>query len=345
MVATFSRWIAIGMVSALGLVATGLVAAIEHNPSSRAAQAQDAPIPKRPATTFLAQDVKGFVFLDSEGKDKERPEPRTSNGALSPDGKRLAGLEYDKGLGRSQLVIRTLGSKEAPVIVPLVLGGRPGSSGGQAIWSRDGEQVMNWENATDDDGTRKWAYRVYDLNKTTHLHVNLPDGCAVRDWSLDGKRFLVDLRPTEGTVRMAWLNADGTGNPEFLSPEGEYGYGGRLSPDGKRVLYWGGPEPPEGKRGTVRLYVMDLGTKERTVVDEPGDTSGYCWSPDGKRIAYTWQRPLPKEGTRKRETFLITCSPGGTDRKTVTSRKSEIQLNSSAGPNDMVTFFWVHDWR
>ena len=95
----------------------------------------------------------------------------------------------------------------------------------------------------------------------------------------------------------------------LLSPEGEYGYGGRLSPDGKRVLYWGGPEPPEGKRGTVRLYVMDLGTKERTVVDEPGDTSGYCWSPDGKRIAYTWQRPLPKEGTRKRETFLITCLP------------------------------------
>ena len=184
----------------LGLVATGLVAAIEHNPSSRAAQAQDAPIPKRPATTFLAQDVKGFVFLDSEGKDKERPEPRTSNGVLSPYGKRLAGLEYDKGLGRSQLVIRTLGSKECGGHRPT----RPRRSarivgGGQAIWSLDGEQVMNWENATDDDGTRKWANRVYDLNKTTHLHVNLPDGCAVRDWSLDGKRFLVDLRPTEGT--------------------------------------------------------------------------------------------------------------------------------------------------
>ena len=74
--------------------------------------------------------------------------------------------------------------------------------------------------------------------------------------------------------------------------------------------------------------------------------NGYCWSPDGKRIAYTWQKPIPSGGERAhRETFLITCAVDGSDRKIVTSRKYEIPENSNANPKGQVSFFWVHDWR
>ena len=104
-------------------------------------------------------------------------------------------------------------------------------------------------------------------------------------------------------MRMAWIKANGTGKPEFVSPEKEIAFGGRLSPDGRRVLYLGCPEPPKGEYPRLRLSVLDLGTKKRTVVDEPGSTTinGYCWSPDGKRIAYTWQKPIPREGTGRIE--------------------------------------------
>src|SRR5439155_24985720 len=148
------------------------------------------------------------------------------------------------------------------------------------------------------------------------------NGHWVNGWSADGRRFLTTVQTVENSPRIAWLNADGTGGPEFLSPDGEIAYGGRLSPDGRRLLYVAGPQPPKGQRARVRLYAMDLASKKRSAVDEPGETYGYCWSRDGSRIGYTWQRTLAKpEEVPERETLLITCSAAGGDRKTVTSRK------------------------
>jgi len=95
----------------------------------------------------------------------------------------------------------------------------------------------------------------------------------------------------------------------------------------------------------VRLYVMDLATKKQTAADEAGETHGYCWSPDGSRIAYTWQRSLDKpEEVAERETLLITCDLDGRNRKTVTTRKYTVEENSS-GRSAVVYFFWVVDWR
>ena len=105
----------------------------------------------------------------------------------------------------------------------------------------------------------------------------------------DGKRFLANIR-TDSPVRVVWLKADGTGKPDFVSLEGEVGYGGRLSPDSKHVLYHGGPEPTNGERAKVRLYAMDLATKKRTAVDEPGETHGHCWSPDGSFVEWVARR-------------------------------------------------------
>ena len=95
----------------------------------------------------------------------------------------------------------------------------------------------------------------------------------------------------------------------------------------------------------ARLCVIDLESQKRTTVDEPGETHGYCWSADGSRIAYTWQRPLKKPAeVALRETLLITCNRDGSERKTVTSRKYEVPQNSS-GRNGMVIFFQVFDWK
>jgi Tol biopolymer transport system component len=95
----------------------------------------------------------------------------------------------------------------------------------------------------------------------------------------------------------------------------------------------------------VRLYAIDLTTKKRVAVDEPGHTGGYCWSPDGKRIAYTWQRPLPKPAeVSERETFLITCDIDGRNRTTVASRKYTVPANSS-GRDGIIHFFEVLGWR
>jgi hypothetical protein len=90
---------------------------------------------------------------------------------------------------------------------------------------------------------------------------------------------------------------------------------------------------------------MDLATKKRTAVDEPGESHGYCWSPDGSQVAYTWQRSLDKpEEVREREALLITADPDGRNRMVVTSRKYVFPENAS-GRSGVVYFFWVVDWR
>jgi Tol biopolymer transport system component len=106
-----------------------------------------------------------------------------------------------------------------------------------------------------------------------------------------------------------------------------------------------GRKAPQGERTETRLTVIDLATKKQTIIDEPGATCGYCWSPDGSRIAYTWQKPLDHPSEENvRETLLITCNADGTERNVVTSRTHELSPNSS-GRSGVVRFFTVFDWR
>jgi Tol biopolymer transport system component len=162
----------------------------------------------------------------------------------------------------------------------------------------------------------------------------------VSDWSTDGKRLL-----TTAQSRVAWVNADGSGELDYITSEEEVAYSAKLSPDGKRILCMAAPKPQNGERARLRLCVINLSTKHRTIVDKPGETHGYCWSPDGSKIAYTWQRSLdnPSE-VEVREAFLITCSADGSDQTTITSRKYGVPQNSS-GRDGTIIFFTVLDWR
>jgi hypothetical protein len=85
--------------------------------------------------------------------------------------------------------------------------------------------------------------------------------------------------------------------------------------------------------------VENLATGKRTVVDETGVIFGYCWSPDGTRVAYDWHKyPDQKAEVVERETFLFTCDPDGLNRKTVTSRKSQAPKGAPVG-------LLLFDWR
>src|SRR5262245_20299747 len=97
------------MVSLLNwLVATALVALAN-------------PVPKiAPPTEFLVNQSSHLGFLDTTGKEKGKTDPPSTNGALSPDGRRLAALEFNQDAKRSFLVVRTRGEKTDPVIIPLV---------------------------------------------------------------------------------------------------------------------------------------------------------------------------------------------------------------------------------
>jgi Tol biopolymer transport system component len=302
--------------------------------------------PGRPVPERFMVRYRGCALLGPDGEEKERLESITNGaGAISPDGRWAAFSRSEPnpppGERHGWLVIQSRARPEDLTTVPLVWG-TTGSSF-LPLWSADSQRILICEQGFNEDRSRGSAYRVYDLGSKSSTALNLPDKWWPSDWSADGKRLLTSLRMENAGTRVAWVQIDGTGRPEFLTSDQEMAYGARLSPDNRRILCMVGSRAPQEERRT-RLYVIDLATKERTVIDKPGHTHGYCWSSDGSKVAYTWQMPLrqPREAT-ERKTYLITCDPDGSNQKTLTMRKYEVPPNNS-GRDGVIIFFEVLAW-
>lgn len=298
------------------------------------ASAQDAPA----VGTFLVRN-HGTVLLDQRGEEIKRLESKAnSTAAFSPDGQLVVFPRPGK------LAIQSLTRPDEETIVPLQWG-TTGSSLG-TIWSSDSKRLLICEQGYHKIlGIRTSLYRVYDLATKDQVELDVPSNCWVSDWSADGKRLLTTARSLDGNPRVAWVNADGSGELDYVTSEEEVVYGAIWSPDEKSILCMAAPKPQNGERARARLCVINLSTNHRTIVDKPGETHGYCWSPDGSKIAYTWQQSLdnPAE-VEVREAFLITCSADGSDPMTITSRKHGVPPNNS-GRNGIVIFFEILDWR
>jgi Tol biopolymer transport system component len=296
------------------------------------------PLPER----FMVMD-RGCALLGPDGAEKERLESITSSvGAISPNGRWAAFNKSDRkppfGEWQGKLAIQSRVRPQEQVTVPLIWG-TTGSSF-LPIWSTDSKRILICEQGFNEDRSRGSASMVYDLRTKRLTELKLPNEWWPSDWSADGKRLLTGLR-TGDVVRVAWVNTDGTGRPEFITSEHEVSYGAKMSPDGRRILCIVGPKV-NGNR--ARLQTIDLTTKKRVVIDRPGLTHGYCWSSDGLKIAYTWQLPLREpDEVVERKTYLITCDADGGNRKIVTMRKYEVPPNISR-PAGMIIFFQVISW-
>ena len=117
-----------------------------------------------------------------------------------------------------------------------------------------------------------------------------------------------------------------------------------MSPDNRRILCQIESQSSKNEASRTRLDVIDLATKQRTVIDKLGYTDSYCWSSDRSKVAYTWQMPLRQpEEVAERKAYLITCDPDGNNRKTITMRNYEVPANSQMR-KWVFTFFKVIAW-
>jgi Tol biopolymer transport system component len=169
--------------------------------------------------------------------------------------------------------------------------------------------------------------------------LKLPNHHAITAWSRDGKLFLTTAMKAEN-ARIYLMNRDGAEHKPVTGAKQSAALG-RLAPDGKRVLcvteevaeetpaekkarQEAGGRPPQP---VSKLAVVDVATgKSSAVQDIPleADVLGYCWSPDGKRIAYTWRKIRSKPGELKDdEWFLIVSDPDGKNQKTIATEKGQ----------------------
>ena len=192
----------------------------------------------------------------------------------------------------------------------------------------------------------KAATSIYSPGTKARTPVTLPDNHILTDWSRDGRHFLTMELGTERNAPVAgvWLmNRDGTPHKRLNGPAASGMALGRLSPDWGRVLAVVIPAPPEegpkekadrDKLGQARpqplpvLTAFDVATaKAAPVKDVPlnADVQGFCWSPDGKRIAYVWRERHPPGTDPMTETssHLTVCDPDGANQRTILSEKGQ----------------------
>ncbi len=286
-----------------------------------------------------------LTLIGPDGKDEKRVSQdrgkyMPGSAKLSPDGKRVAFLVQiqedprPKGDPRRKVYVRGLDEPE------------PGTDLGEAqflSWSPDGKQlvVTDFVRGEEPKDTTFLSW-VVDVKTRERTALNLPNNHLVTDWSRDGKYFVTMAEDEKAkTVTLHLVSRDGS-KDRVLKPAGTLAIDGRLSPDGSRILYQA--EDPQRKDKEIRdrfgLFVLNLRSGKVTRVDgQPlnGSHMGYCWSPDGKRIAHAWRLDQgPQMPGQMTESHLIVSDADGGNPVTVASERGEFSgLITLASP----------DWR
>jgi RNA polymerase sigma factor (sigma-70 family) len=310
------------------------------------------PTPKGP-NKILYHKAGHPTLIDPDGKNERRVAEELGPGVrgearLSPDGERVA-------------VLARLAKPDDPPADPNKPVQNPGgrlyvvaADGSEqpadlavdecrtVVWSPDGAEVVTTEFRIPADPPKPG--RREGRADITHTRVEvrtgkrdefaLPGGQLVTDWSRDGRYFVTTVRELGEDGRevpgVRLVNTDGTGRKDLTGPD-DPGALGRLAPDGKRVLY----VRLDPKTRTRVLVVRDVAGGKPAVVEVPdgGAVVGYCWSPDGKRIAYTRHGPTNGEQV---EWTLTVCDPNGGSARVIARYAAPAQPLDTGG--------WV-DWR
>ncbi len=165
--------------------------------------------------------------------------------------------------------------------------------GGETSWSPDGKQliVVKWLSKPDDGDSRHETWR-FNADGSGATRLPIPETDEVDDWSSDGQWLVTvsDRHPPHGSGYQLYLmRPDGSDQRRLTEGRGLNVYP-RFSPDSRRVAYL------HQERDKNSLWVVNIdGSGRRQVFEEVNDTPPhlFCWSPDGKSLAYTledWQR-------------------------------------------------------
>jgi RNA polymerase sigma factor (sigma-70 family) len=339
----------------LGLAVTAAVAVAqlflgEAGPArSRQASATSQPAGQKPQpgpNRLLFYRQGHLTLIGPDGKDvkrisEDRDKFMPGSARLSSDGKRVAFLvQVERNSPpyrnpRRKLYVRGLGEPEP--------GTDLGIEAQSLCWSPDGKQLALTDNVRGaepkEDTFVTW---VVDLKTQEKTAVKLPDDQFVTDWSRDGNYFLTTAFDPKGeTCRLHLVSRDGS-KDRVLEAAGKMAEDGRLSPDGRKVLYVALDPERKGKDIAEKcgLFVLDLrGGKPARVQEQPlnGTIMGFCWSPDGKRIAHAWRfdQGPPVEGQMTESVLIVSDADGNNPVTIATEQGGSTGLITIANP----------DWR
>jgi RNA polymerase sigma factor (sigma-70 family) len=328
------------------LATTPVILAARHT-DPPPAKVEPKPLPKGPNKLLFYQ--AGFLAtIDPDGKNEtklneERADYIKSRYArlnratlrLSPDGKYLAFLVRTEGFEKQPLILNPKCKLHVRELAEKGLGTDLDVICESFAWSGDGGKIAVTDWTEEPDKQRLMVHHLVDVKTKEKKPLKLPDNHVIRDWTRDGKYLLTNstvMKDDKRINRIHLMNLDGTEH-KALTDETAYASGGRISPDGTRVLCTI-PSPKE-KQTPLRsdLYVLHIDTGKLTPVADiavNGSLVGSCWSQDGKQIAYVWQeRYIAKADDKPEDLFnrsvechLMICDEDGKNHKSLSFTKS-----------------------
>ncbi|HEV3384765.1 MAG TPA: sigma-70 family RNA polymerase sigma factor, partial [Gemmata sp.] len=236
--------------------------------------AENEQVPKSP-NKLIFYRAGNLNLIDPEGKNEKKVSEDgdkfyLGGARLSPDGKRIAYVVHvekylvpEKGnrLPQRHLYVKDLDEKGPGTD----LGGFR-CKGYDFAWSPNGSQLAVSEET---------AHHIIDIKTKEKTALNLPKDHFLTDWSPDGKYFLTTMIDGVFTpdsipdARLYLMKRDGTEH-KVLTEAKHFNAFGRLSPDGKRVLYCSLSLASENDPGGWHLNILDIATgKSNEVEDMP----------------------------------------------------------------------------
>jgi RNA polymerase sigma factor (sigma-70 family) len=324
---------------------TSVITAIKSAPAP--AKVDPKPLPKGP-NKLLFYRAGRLSLMNPGAKEEVKVSEDQSKflpgfARLSPDGRKLAVLiqvSLDIPEGRNdpprKLYARELSEKDPGLDLEIKCQ--------HFAWSPDGTIIATTNIEEGPDKKNIFINKLVDVKTKEKKLLKLPDNHIITDWTRDGKYFLtqsITFKEDKEISRLHLMNMDGTEH-KVLHEGYQYPSSARVSADGKHVLFSTMQAPPQNEvRLRDELMVLDIASGKTTLVavlPMNGDVQSFCWSQDGKQIAYTWRERhdgKPEEVSRKEtESHLVICDPDGKKQKTIASEKGEGQWDITNGQVD-----------
>jgi sugar lactone lactonase YvrE len=153
-------------------------------------------------------------------------------------------------------------------------------------WSADGTTLAF---AAQDWRTKMWAINQLDGQGNRTVLLESEFALSSLDWTPDGSMLLYERPLGPGNTanpELFLVHADSS-NPHALPGSPEYDGQGRISPDGRQIVFVSERQP--SGRGDIYLMNLDGSNVRRLTFDSAADVNP-AWSPDGQWIVFSSNR-------------------------------------------------------
>ena len=224
------------------------------------------------------------------------PDIYLENQTLSPDGTKLAYIDFDIG---QNLAVYDLASGEKKLLTNYDYD--PKSIYTYApVWSPDNTEIVYHAGMIEDQEYESANLSITTLEGKTHILYKNTDkgGVAPCDWLPDKSAVIAASGDQNGVHKLVLISTQEGSSRDlcklqrtFLNSDIFTAEASRIadvSPDGKLIVFSDSEGPDNGQRDIYTISPID-GTK-RTLIQHPADDREPRWSPDGRNIVFLSNR-------------------------------------------------------